>query len=50
MICHSLLNEYDNIDLESEKGIICLEKDTILGKQMCADDFARNVIPTVWDK
>ena len=50
MICHSLLNEYDILTLRVKKGIICLEKDTILGKQMCADDFARNVIPTVWDK
>ena len=33
-----------------KKGIIFLEKNTILGKQMWADDFARNVIPTVWDK
>ena len=37
------------LTLRVKKGIICL-KDTILGKQMCADDFARNVIPTVWDK
>ena len=38
------------LTLRVKIGILCLEKDTILGKQMCADDFARNVIPTVWDK
>lgn len=50
MICYSLLDKYNNVDLESKKSIIYLEKDTILGKEMCVDDFVRNVIPTVWDK
>ena len=38
------------LTLRVEKGIICLEKDIILGKEMYVDDFIRNVIPTVWDK
>lgn len=38
------------LTLRVKKGIIYLEKDTILGKEMCVDDFVRNVIPTVWDK
>ena len=38
------------LTLRVEKGIICLEKDIILGKEMYVDDFVRNVIPTVWDK
>ena len=38
------------LTVKVKKGIIYLEKDTILGKEMCVDDFVRNVIPTVWDK
>ena len=38
------------LTLRVKKGIICLEKDTILGKQMCDDEFDRNVITKVWDK
>ena len=38
------------LTLRVKKGINLFRKDTILGKQMCADDFARNVVPTVWDK